>query len=87
MFLWAAQTGDSVSTIQVPEVTVERTAMIVFLLCEGRRFRTAEVARLMGLTRQGAYGQLAKIARVVPLATDGGEWFLVRPDDAEGDEA
>lgn len=67
-------------TIQ-PEVTVERTAMIVFLLCEGRRFRTAEVARLLGLTRQGAYAHLSRVSRVVPLATEGGEWFLVRQND------
>ena len=55
--------------------------MITFLLCSGRRFRTAEIAALMGLTRQGAYGQLSKIARVVPLALEGGEWFLVRQDE------
>ena len=55
--------------------------MIVFLLCEGRRFRTADVARLLGVSRQGAYAQLAKIARVVPLVLVAGEWFLVRPDD------
>ena len=68
------------TTIQ-PEVTTERVAMITFLLCSGRRFRTAEVAALMGLTRQGAYAQLARIARVVPVVLDGGEWFLAKMDD------
>jgi hypothetical protein len=68
------------TTIQ-PEVTTERVAMITFLLCSGRRFRTAEVAALMGLTRQGAYAQLARIARVVPVVLDGGEWFLAKPGD------
>ena len=68
------------TTIQ-PEVTTERVAMITFLLCSGRRFRTAEVAALMGLTRQGAYAQLARIARVVPVVLDGGEWFLAKVDD------
>ena len=67
------------TTIQ-PEVTTERVAMITFLLCSGRRFRTAEVAALMGLTRQGAYAQLARIARVVPVVLDGGEWFLAKVD-------
>ena len=65
----------------VPEVTTERVAMITFLLCSGRRFRTAEIAALMGLTRQGAYAQLSRIARVVPLALVGGEWFLVQADE------
>ena len=64
-----------------PEVTTERVAMITFLLCSGRRFRTAEIASLMGLTRQGAYAQLSRIARVVPLVLVAGEWFLVQPDD------
>ena len=68
------------TTIQ-PEVTTERVAMITFLLCSGRRFRTAEIAALMGLTRQGAYAQLARIARVVPVVLDGGEWFLAKIDD------
>ena len=67
------------TTIQ-PEVTTERVAMMTFLLCSGRRFRTAEVAALMGLTRQGAYAQLARIARVVPVVLDGGEWFLAKVD-------
>ena len=65
----------------VPEVTTERVAMITFLLCSGRRFRTAEIAALMGLTRQGAYAQLSRIARVVPLILVGGEWFLVQQED------
>ncbi len=70
-----------------PEVTTERVAMIVFLLCSGRRFRTAEIAALMGLTRQGAYAQLSRISRVVPLALVGGEWFLVRADDDDAGDA
>lgn len=70
------------NTIQ-PEVTTERVAMITFLLCSGRRFRTAEIAALMGLTRQGAYGQLSKIARVVPLALVEGVWFLVQQEEED----
>ena len=68
------------NTIQ-PEITTERVAMITFLLCSGRRFRTAEIAALMGLMRQGAYAQLARIARVVPVVLDSGEWFLAKIDD------
>ena len=70
----------AMTTIE-PQITTERVAMITFLLCSGRRFRTAEIAALMGLTRQGAYAQLARIARVVPVVLDGGEWFLAQIDE------
>jgi hypothetical protein len=65
----------------VPEVTTERVAMITFLLCNGRRFRTAEIAQFLGLSRQGAYAQLSRMARVLPLVLDENEWQLVRVVD------
>jgi hypothetical protein len=65
----------------VPEVTTERVAMITFLLCSGRRFRTAEIAQFLGLSRQGAYAQLSRMARVLPLVLDENEWQLVRVVD------
>lgn len=68
----------------VPEVTTERVAMITFLLCSGRRFRTAEIAQFLGLSRQGAYAQLSRMARVLPIILDGGEWQLVRVTDDDG---
>jgi len=68
----------------VPEVTTERVTMITFLLCSGRRFRTAEIAQLLGLSRQGAYAQLSRMARVAPIILDGGEWQLVRVTDDDG---
>jgi hypothetical protein len=37
-----------------PEVPSERVAIIVFLLCKGRKFTTNEVAELCGVTRRGA---------------------------------
>ena len=52
-------------SIITPEVTTERVAMITFLLCSGRRFRTAEIAQFLGLSRQGAYAQLSRMARVL----------------------
>ena len=52
--------------------------MITFLLCNGRRFRTAEIAQFLGLSRQGAYAQLSRMARVLPLVLDDNEWQLVR---------
>lgn len=69
---------------QVPEVTTERVAMITFLLCQGRHFRTTEVMSLLGLGRAAAYKQMAKMARVLPLILDDdGEWMLVRPGDLD----
>lgn len=60
-----------------PEVTTERVAIMTFLFCQGRRFRTSEIANLLGLSRQGAYSQLDRMARVLPLVLVNGEWFLV----------
>lgn len=69
-----------------PEVPSERVAIIVFLLCKGRKFRTAEVAALCGVTRRGAYALMARISRVVPLTFENGEWAEFRPDE-EAEEA
>ena len=68
-------------TTITPEVTTERVAMITFLLCSGRRFRTAEIAQFLGLSRQGAYAQLSRMARVLPLVLSENEWQLVRIAD------
>ena len=64
-----------------PEVPTERTAIIVFFLVEGRTFRTAEVASLVGVSRQGAYDLMARISRVLPLALDDGTWRFVRIEE------
>ncbi len=63
-----------------PIVTTERVAMITFLFCQGRRFRTAEIAGILGISQRGAYAQLSRMARVLPLALVDGEWYLVRGD-------
>ena len=61
-----------------PVITTERVALITFLLCEGRHFRTVEIANLLGVSQRGAYAQLSRMARVLPLTLCEGEWFLVR---------
>ena len=73
------------STI-TPEVPTERVAIIVFLLCKGRKFTTTEVAELCGVTRRGAYAIMARISRVLPLTLENGEWAEFRPDE-EAEEA
>lgn len=57
-------------------VPTERSAMIVFFLMQGSRLSTAEIARLTGLTPQGAWNMLQKICRVVPLYQEGGVWIF-----------
>ena len=70
-----------------PEVRPsERVAIIVFLLCKGRKFTTNEVAELCGVTRRGAYAIMARISRVLPLTFENGEWAEFRPDE-EAEEA
>ncbi len=68
------------TTIQ-PEVTTERVAVIVFLICKGRRFSTRDVAQLCGVTQRGAYAIMARISRVLPLALLNGEWYEFYPDE------
>ena len=69
-----------------PEVTTERVAVIVYLLARGRRFSTAEVAALCGVTRRGAYALMARISRVVPLTLEAGIWAEFRAEDGEPEE-
>ena len=68
-----------------PEVPSERVAIIVFLLCKGRKFTTMEVAELCGVTRRGAYAIMARISRVLPLTLDNGTWYEYHPSE-EPDE-
>ena len=68
-----------------PEVPSERVAIIVFLLCKGRKFTTMEVAELCGVTRRGAYAIMARISRVLPLTLDNGTWYEFHPSE-EPDE-
>jgi len=67
--------------VQVPEIPSERTAVIVWLLANGHKLRTAEIAKLCGISRQGAHAQLSRIARVLPLVLSENEWQLVRVID------
>lgn len=73
------------ATIQ-PEITTERVAVIVYLLARGRKFRTADVAALCGVTRRGAYALMARISRVVPLTFEDGTWAEFRAEDEATEE-
>ncbi len=64
-----------------PEVPTERTAIIVWLLAQGRTFRTSEVANLTGVGRTGAYELMARISRVLPLVLIDDTWQIVQIND------
>lgn len=56
-----------------------RAATAVFWLLSGSRLTTAEVARLTGLSWDGAKYMLVNMSIVVPIAEDdSGKWFWLR---------
>jgi len=62
-------------TDQTPE---ERAALVTWHLSHGDAFKTAEVCRMTGLTRQGAYRLLCKLSRVIPVYQDeSGVWQVL----------
>ena len=69
--------------IQYLDLTIrERTAVIVFALAEGQTFSTAEVARRVNITRQGAWYLLNAISRLLPITQDDeGIWRRVVLDE------
>ena len=58
-------------------VTTERVALVVYLLSQGGRLRTADVARMTDMTPQGARRMLNAMCTVLPLTYADGEWFLI----------
>ncbi|HCS47972.1 MAG TPA: hypothetical protein DIW61_06830 [Candidatus Aminicenantes bacterium] len=65
---------------QTPE---ERAALVTWHLSHGDAFKTAEVCRMTGLTRQGAYRLMCKVSRVVPIFQDEkGLWQVLFAQEA-----
>lgn len=78
------------NVIQTPEIPSERVAVIVFLICKGRKFTTNEIAELCGVTKRGAYYIMSRISRVLPLTLDDGTWSEFHPSeetDGENEQA
>ena len=67
------------TTIQ-PQTATERATLVALRLAAGERLRTADVAALCGLTRQGAYRLLEGMSRAGPLLLDNGEWQLLKEE-------
>ena len=62
----------------------ERVIIVVWHLAHGDAFPTAEVCRMTGLSRQGAYNMLCKISRMVPVyQADDGRWQVLAMREAE----
>jgi len=62
-------------------ITTERVAVVVRALTLGDKLTTADVARLVGISRQGAHIMLTKIARVTPLYEECGRWVMYMRGD------
>ena len=59
-------------------VVTERAAKTAWLLADGAKMTTREIAGTVGLHIKSAYHMMNKIARVLPIALDeGGHWHRV----------
>lgn len=63
-----------------PQTATERATIVALRLAAGEKLRTADVAALCGLTRQGAYRLLEGMSRAGPLLLDNGEWQLLKDE-------
>lgn len=57
----------------------ERAALTAFYILEGAEMTTAEIAERVGLTHQGAWSMMQRVARVVPVYQDEGRWRRFDP--------
>lgn len=55
----------------------ERSAIVIWFLARGHSFTTLEIAALTGLTRQGAWQMMDRLARQLPLALEHSRWRLL----------
>jgi hypothetical protein len=60
----------------------ERVGIVVCALMEerGKRFKTADLARLTGLRQRSMWAMLAKLSRSLPLAQDHDGWYILPPE-------
>lgn len=56
----------------------ERVGMVVFILMDnrGKKFTTADLARIVSLTHQGTWAMLAKLSRRLPICQDIDGWYI-----------
>jgi hypothetical protein len=67
-------------TIDNPEelLPTERAGLVVFILMRHRRqkFTTAEIARTVGLTHNGAWRMLCRLSRNIPIVQEIDGWVI-----------
>jgi len=68
-----------------PELPTERTAVIVWLLADGARLRTIDIARLLGINWRGAYRMMERISRVTPVTQVERRWQVISKYGTERD--
>jgi len=66
--------------VVAPEVVSERVAIVTWFLMSGHRMRTAEIATLTGISRQGAFALMERISRVLPIRENDETWEMVTPE-------
>ena len=55
----------------------ERAALVVWCLAHGEGLQTRDIAKLTGLTRQGAWELMQHLSRVIPIYQDDtGTWAV-----------
>ena len=57
-------------------IPTERIALVVFWLVQGSQLTTGDIARLAGISQQGAWSMMQKICRVLPLYQENGLWIF-----------
>lgn len=58
-------------------IPTERIALITLDLARGKVLTTTTVSANYGVTMSGARRMLYKLSRVLPLAQDGQQWYLL----------
>jgi hypothetical protein len=67
----------SVDEVVVDLTAQERSAIVIWFLARGHSFTTLEIAALTGLTRQGAWMMMDRLARQLPLSLEHSRWRLL----------
>ena len=68
-------------------VPQERAALVMWHLTRGASLTTFQVAELTGISRQGAWAMLMRLARVTPIyCNEQGNWALIQEKSEKSGE-
>ena len=57
-----------------PDNTTERVALVTYHLMQEKQLTTAQIARIAGMSCNGARRMVCKMSRVVPVTNEGDRW-------------